>query len=406
MTARSYSVRAGKIVLLPFGLAIAAAAFVHAGSETKSLSIGLGASSRLGLDANIAGALADAGFRAEMASRQAQAPNEFPRLPDPLIALARDSFAADPLEVSSLRTLALGSVLPDDEARARRVMRLASQISKRDSITNLWLAQDYGRAGDVEAMLASFDHALRTNARAREFAMKPVVGALASDESYAPLGKLLAGHPEWEVDFWREFASNPVAAANAAEFFAGSGIPLDRVPDETREELYATLKREQRFDTLYSFAARDPVAKASEATLVAGKFVSTREGNPLGWTLHSRGNASAQVHRSTGELQIDARSGSFGVAADRIVRVEGDQTLVIAMAEAVPDNARLKLAVKCADEAKSELAVISLEPGDKNGEIRFTAGGCAFASLELSFIADSGRRDAFIRVARIEMRAT
>lgn len=406
MTARSHIVRAARIVLLPISLVIAAAAFVHAGSETEALSIGPGASSRLGLDANIVAALADGGFRAEMASRQAQAQNEFPRLPDPLIALARDSFAADPLEVSSLRTIALGSVLQDDEERARRVMRLASRISKRDSITNLWLAQDYGRVGDFEAMLASFDHALRTSPRVREFAMKPVVSALASKESHAQLGKLLAGRPEWEVDFWREFAINPVAAANAAEFFAGSGIPLDRIPEETRERLYANLKREQRFETLYNFAASDPVAKASEAALVAGKFVSAREGNPLGWTLHSRGNASAQVHRSTGELQIDARSGSFGIAADRIVRVEGNQALAIALAEPVPDNASLKLAVKCVDGAKSELAVISLEPGDKSGAVRFAAGECSFVSLELSFAADSGRRDAFIRVASIELRAT
>lgn len=405
MTARSHVVLAARIVLLPLSVAIAVAAFVHAGSETEAFSIGPNPSSRLGLDANVAAAVADSNFKAEMASRQAQAQTEFPRLSDSLIALARHSFAADPLEVSSLRTIALGGVLQDDEERARRVMRLAAQISKRDSITDLWLAQDYGRAGDIEAMLASFDHTLRTNVRAREFAMKPVVNALASEESYAPLGRLLAGRPEWEIDFWREFVSNPVAAANAVEFFAGSGIPLDRIPERARERFYATLKREKRFDTLYSLAARDPAAKVGGDALRAGKFVIADGGNPLGWTLHSQGNASAQIHRSTGELQIDARPGSFGVAADRIVRVEGNQELAIVLAEPLPDNVTLKLALTCMAEPRPELAAIVLGAGDKNGEIRVKASECSFATLALSFAADFGRRGAFIRVATIGSRA-
>lgn len=404
MTARSHVVRAARIALLPISLAVAAAAFVHAGSETEAFSIGPGASSRLGLDANIAAVLVDGGFRAEMVSRQAQAPNEFPRLPDPLIALARDSFAANPLEVSSLRTIALGNMLQHDEERARRVMRLASQISKRDTITNLWLAQDYGRAGDVEAMLASFDHALRTSARAREFVMKPVVNALASDESYAQLGKLLAGRPEWEVDFWREFANNPVATANAAEFLAGSGIPLDRIPEQNRELLYSNLKRSHQYDTLYGLAALDAGAKEGSAALAAGRFVTADGSNPLGWVLRSQGSFAARVHEKTGELQIDARAGSFGLAASRIVRVRGNYRLSVTMAEAVPEQAHVELAVNCTGDAGGELSRLILRSGEKNGELTFSSGKCEFASLQLSFTADPGRRDVLIRLADITLR--
>src|SRR5690606_31218528 len=122
--------------------------------------------------------------------------------------LARLSYSIDPLNVETLRTIALGHSLHEDQARARQIMRLASSLSKRDDITNMWLAQDYGRNGDAQRMLASFDHLLRTSRRARQGAIALVVNTLESDESHASFGKLLQQQPEWQSAFWAEFARN------------------------------------------------------------------------------------------------------------------------------------------------------------------------------------------------------
>jgi hypothetical protein len=390
-----------RLALLPVSLAVAGLSFLHAASEVEAVWLGEGAAGRLGLDAHIASAVVDSGFRVEMASRQQQTQSEFPPLPGSLIKLAQDSFAADPLEVTSIRTVALGSTLQHDEDRARRIMRLALQISKRDGITDLWLAQDYGRAGDVENMIATFDHALRISERAREFAMKAVVDALASEESHVPLGTLLARRPEWEDDFWEEFARNPVAAANATAFFVSSGLSVNRLPDVSRERFYMNLKRQGQFETLFRLVDLDSQAEQGQDAHGASAFTTADQGDPLGWTLRSQGNYAARINGKTGELQIDARAGSFGLAADRIIRGGGNLSIAIRMSEGVPENARLKLAARCASSLGPELGSVSLDRGEKAGQAVVSAANCDFVVLELSFAADPGRHDALFRIAQI-----
>lgn len=390
-----------RVAVALFGLAIAFAAFVHAASETERFPVGQNPPDRLGLDAHIAGAWVDAGFRSEMA-KNGQSQNQFPRMPEELIDLARRSYAVDPLEASLLRTIALGDVLQVDKQRADRLMRLAAEISKRDSITNLWLAQDYGRAGDVEAMIGAFDAALRTNVRAREFAMKPVVEALGSPESYASFAELLAKRPEWEWEFWREFARNPVGNANAVGFFRETGISVNQIPNDLRRNLYVNLKRSQNYQALNDLAALDSDARSGLQDLRDGKFVSIDSGNPLGWALYSRGNFAARLVGATRELQIDARSGSFAVAADRPARGGGRQRVTVGMAEPVPPNVGLELAVRCADSTRRKLAIVALETGDSGGQADFSSN-CDFVILELSFESEPGRQDALIRVASIAL---
>jgi hypothetical protein len=242
---------------------------------------------------------------------------------------------------------------------------------------------------------------LRTSARARDFAIKPLVEALASPESHAPLGRLLARKPDWEDQFWLEFARNPVSVPLAADFLENSSLTADRIPEGPRRELYTSLRQRSLFSTLYRVAALDRKAGAGSQELAAGKFVTTANGNALGWTLHSEGSFSVGVHQRTDELQIDARGGAFGIAADRVAPVDGSRRVTITMAEPVPSNAAVKLAVQCADGSKRELTSVSLRSGQRGGQAVFSADGCGFVNIELSFNVESGRRDALIRVARI-----
>src|SRR5690606_34330189 len=229
----SYAVKLAAI-LAAFCLALAA--FVHAASENGRVIFSPGSLGRSGLDAHVVGEIVDGAFRAETVSLQTQTlsegqanltseevaalsadpaalesllearrrmasqngSNEYPRLSGDLLALARLSYAVDPLNVRTVRSIALGNVLHVDAERARQLLQNASALSKRDEIVNLWLAQDYGRQGDVPRMLASFDHALRTSRRARESAISPLVALLSSAESQVMVGQLLRQQPQWE----------------------------------------------------------------------------------------------------------------------------------------------------------------------------------------------------------------
>lgn len=395
-----------RIALLPAGLLIAFFAFVNAASGVGALPFAaMGQPGWFGLNGHILSALADSGFKEELTRHEAEVRRgKLPRLSDQLMATARAAYAVNPLDAASLRTIALGSLLQSDEERARQLMRTAAQISKRDSMVDLWLAQDYGQLGDTDAMLASFDHALRTSISVRATTMKPVVETLADPASFAPLGKLLRLHPEWEDSFWREFVRNPVGLARSAAFLTTTRIPLDSLPDDLRQTLYANLKRADEFDVLFRLAALDPDITANAKALAAGRFVTVDQGDPLGWTLYSKGTAAAHVMPGSGVLEIDAQPGSFGTAAERTVKFRGAQTLAISLAERMPAQATLHLTGECADGSDAKLADIRLQEGEKGGEASFQPGSCHYGTLRLSFAVDEGRSVALLHVAGITLR--
>lgn len=391
--------RLARLALIPAGLVIAAASFVHAASEALPGAPGSDSIAE-SLNGQALTQLVDRGFGIEM-SRQTT-PGQLPQLSPTLLALAHKAYAVDPLEVSTIRTIGLGELLHKDKDRAREVMRLAAQISKRDSVTDLWLAQDYAQNNQIDGMTASFDQALRTSVRARESAMTPLVNMLANEDSYVPLGKLLDKRPEWEIDFWQEFVRNPVALQNSARFFARTGLPVDRLDSDARQRLYSNLKKSAQYETLFALASLDPTAKSDANSLAEGKFDTATD--PLGWSPHSEGDYASDANAASGELRIDARAGAFGVAADRIFRLDRPYQLSIRMAEAVPANATVELAAVCGNSERTKIARIVLAPGAREGAAAVPAGACAFADLQLSFTVNQGRQDAFIRVAGVSLR--
>lgn len=436
---------ATRLLLVPVALALAVLSFAHAASETGRATFPPGFFGPLGIDSHIIGEVVDRAFKAEMTALQSEAlakqgeisaedlaslaedpvalqrfieerersgapdsGDEYPRISAELLRLARLSYASDPLNALTLRTIALGHVQHEDPDRARRLMQLAARLSKRDTITNLWLAQDYGQRGNVEQMLNSFDHALRTSRSAREGAMGLVVGSLNSVESHKMLGDLLRQQPDWEDAFWIEFSRNPVAIANASAFFKNSGIPLQQIPEQRRPALYANLKRSGLYGALFELAGVDSAAGTGTGTGTQDSraigFDLADESNPLGWTFHSRGTFSTAVNRSTNELQIDARAGAFGLAADRVMRGGRDFEMALRMADPVPPSVGVTLSATCVDGQKRELANVALSPGDKDGTETVQARECDFMSLDLSFEVEQGRRNPLIRIASIDLR--
>lgn len=390
-----------RIGLVVGGLMVAAAAFVQASSEAAPGLLESNWPLRSSLNANELTELVDSRFRVEM-SQATDSSGQLPQLSPSLVQLAREAYARDPLQASNLRTIAVNELGQGNEERARQLMRLAQRMSKRDEVVNLWLARDYGISRDADAMTASFDYALRTSARAREVAIRPVVvNALANEESHVPLGELLSKQPEWEGAFWREFVQNPVAFDNAETFFSNSGISVDRIPLEDRRTLYANLKALGRFDTLRRLAALDPEARSTIDALASGRFVTADEGNPLAWTLHSRGTFGTTVRGEPTVLEIDARGGSFGLAAERVVEAGRNIRLAISMAEPVPANATIKLSLICPGESSTTLGEISLGPGERSGEELVDARACPDAALALSFSVAEGRSAALMQVARV-----
>lgn len=391
------------IILVP-ALALAGASLVHASSEASPLALGAALRNHTALSANSTASLADRAFRAQVV-RQTQGGDALAAgaMSAPAAALAEQAFAVDPVEASTLRSIALGIVAPRNEERGARAMELVAATSKRDTLTNIWLAQKAGQAGDFAAMVANLDLSLRSSNRAREVVLKPLVELLARPESHAPVSALLAADPDWEADFWREFVRNPVSVAAAAQFFRNSRVPLAKLTADNRAELFANLRGTGAYADLFALAALDPQFGDPAADLTSGRFVAEDRTTPLGWRMNSDGRFAARVVPASGELQIDARSDSQGLAAERVVAIDRPHSLTIRLAQPLPADVALAVTARCA-EGDAELGSVDLGPDERSGEVRIVPGACRFITLGLAYRNQSRRRDALIQIASIALR--
>ena len=363
------------------GVALAGAAFVHAASESTPVMAAQMNLPTTSLTAQINSDLADAAFRLFVA-QSAEAGDTDPQgAPADVVAKARAAFAVDPTESIVMRILSVGGT-PDEATRAAALDQVW-RVTKRDALVTLWLAQYAGSQEDIDGMVDRFDAALRTSERTRERSLGPLLQVLAVDEGVEKLGELVAQGPNWEADFWHAFVRNPIALARAQVFFEQSGLSIDRVPSEDRTDLYANLTAAGQFDALYAQAGSDSEVGPA-GSLAEGTFSAEREGHPLDWVTRSDGNFSTDLGRSGGQLLIDAEPGSFGDAAQRVIRNPRGGTLEMALADGVPDGARLTLTAGCAGVRDSRLAQIVLNEGQQSGSATLGSADCGFRRLNLA----------------------
>ncbi len=386
-------------VLAGIAVPVAAASAYHAASEVRVDVPQAPVLVSSGLGSTVAAASVERDFRQALA--EAAADGELAAgniITDGLYSRAEQAFLADPLDMAMIRIMTIGRIASEAPGRAIALLEAATLISKRDPLTNLWLAQNFAQAGDVDKMLASLDLAMRASPRAREAAIPILVNTLNDNRSFAPLGELLEREPEWEEEFWSNFVKNPVGLENSSEFFAATGMTTTRFDQTLRSQLYANLRQQELFRDLAFFADTNS-ANANED----GAFPAVQNGAPFGWMVYSDGSFSTRIRPDTGELEVDAEAAAAGLIAERIVGVRDSDVLTVRMAQEVPANADLEATVSCADEQGAELASAKLGPGDNTASVTLGAQSCDFAFLRVQMTIEPGRRNSLIRIAEIDV---
>ncbi len=205
--------------------------------------------------------------------------------PDLVADLANRALRADPLETDSLRLLALVADAKGDTSRARSLMELAAQYSKRDVRVQSWLLNQRLLDGDLDGALKSADFMLRTWPEARSIA-EPLLVALSSDpDAVKPVVALLQTNPPWRSWFVTTFPGQVEDPAPLETFFkdlkAGPAPP-------SKDEVNAYLKRLLdlgEFQTAY--AARVDFSSPGWVETLGqvnnGGFEQPVDGLPFGW---------------------------------------------------------------------------------------------------------------------------
>ena len=370
------------LVLTFVGAALGALSIAHAASEAFPYTLGQQFDSPTSLTANANARYVDRASRTWVAEQLvAEQSGQRASFPEDLVERAKRSFAVDPAHASTIRAVAVGYTAPRSETAGRKAMELAWQVDKRDLTNTLWLAQQHGRDADIGGMVQLLDAALRTRRLARDTAITPLLNAMVYPESHSLIADLLARNPDWEGAFWEEFVDNQIAISNADAFFANTSAELSDIEPAGRLRIYSNLQRLGDFQTLVELANAEVRGGIREP----GRGAEFRRDatNPFGWRYFSNGDFSTRV-TGPNNLEIESLSGSFGVVAERLVKLDGLSSMSIATQGLVPEGGRLKFELHCVSPQDTVLATMLLTADAARSSAEIAVQNCAIAAASIA----------------------
>lgn len=302
--------------------------------------------------------------------------------------LARHGFALEPLSAEAVRMTALDLDMSGDRARARKVMRLVTALSKRDRIANFWLVEDYGRLQNLPAILEKYDWTLRTSRSVQEVLFPVMVQSLTDPIFIAPYHDLLRSNPPWAPDFWQRLVRSKGSLVNAARLRArlgsGAGASLGEQDAELSNQLVKNGHLTEAFSLRQSLLGNEANGKTMEL-IANADFAKQPFLPPFDWELLSDGEYGAAIDSEQGQLIVSAVPDASGVAARQLVKAPpGNYRLQVQLAQNKLESTELRVDVRCAQAPRATNRVASLPITGKNNTLDLTlgGGGCGFFWIE------------------------
>lgn len=324
------------------------------------------------------------------------------------IALARRAYAAEPLSITAVRNLALIASADGNTETARRLMRDAVRLSRRDLSVNGWLIRDYGERGEVPAALAAYDHALRTSSAGQEVLMPAMFNALASPALVEPLIGLLRAEPPWAAPFWREAPKYPPALVNVAKIRVALATEGMHGDDNRDLALLRALTAEHEFaaaETLFDAVADSPLAP--QELLRNTEFARPARFEPFDWRLFFETLISAEIVPLDGVMRIDSFADGSGLVAHQLVAlVPGAYTLSIEARDwDALDAGALVANLRCAEEGGGpKSGPIPISQPNFTARLTVPGEGCTYFWFELHARAQPQRRDNTVVLDSVRLR--
>lgn len=218
--------------------------------------------------------------------------------------LGRQALREDATAVAAATALAINAQVQGNVASARRLMRYAHSLSRRELQVELWLIEDSVGRGDIAEALRHYDIALRTSRPAAELLYPVLAQAIAEPSVRRELVRTLSARPAWAdsfTDYASTMGSNPQATAVLLSELTRSGVHVSEgasaatigglIAQGHVNEAWAL------YTSLYRFARRDNVRN--------GRF-STRTlfPSPFDWTTVDQPGVAT-------DLQFDGKGGVF-----------------------------------------------------------------------------------------------
>lgn len=147
------------------------------------------------------------------------------------VPLAVNALLADPTASGAATALGIAYALRGKEVAADRAIHYAEHLSRRDTITQLWLIERAVARGDVPGALRHYDLLLRRVAQLRPSLYPILVGAATQPEVARALRTLLLRRANWTTEFVGQFAyqqKDPVALDAVTRGYLNLRVPAER----------------------------------------------------------------------------------------------------------------------------------------------------------------------------------
>ena len=322
-------------------------------------------------------AIAARRIKAELAKKQGTFPDS---ISPPLKMLAESAFRSEPMTPQAIAVMALAATGP---AR-RELMKMAFDLSRRETLVTGWMIVDSATREDVSSLLDYYDTMLRTNSESGEIIIPAMIQALAKTDSIAPFRTKLSPSPPWSDRFWTKAAENAEALDNAVVL---------------REALYSKTEQSNIYRDaalIYALINNNKFEKAKKLfelfskpagdgnIIQNGNFKRIPQYPPMDWQLFSTGEYGATIDKS--RLNLSIIPSSSGLFARQLIELPRETVgLEIKGSWTGSQDDLLVFDLYCSEDIldKPRKITIPFEAGTMRRTIDNTNNSCDYFWLEI-----------------------
>lgn len=329
-----------------------------------------------------------------------------PEVVDPAAyQLARSAYSSEPLNPVALRMMALEMAESGKDEAAQRLMELTSQLSKRERVANIWLAQRFANAGENEKALSHYDMLLRTSRAAVQQIVPVLTANMADEEMVGPVAQLMRRDPPWAFVFWNRLVRTTPALANAAKLrlqLADTNISTNTESDAL---LVSNLIAAGQFENGLKLARSLNRLDIEQGGISNASFAALPKLAPADWELVSEGERGASIDaRGDGNLLISALPGASGLVARQLVQIpNGRQSLSVTGLSGLDGGAAVMLQLSCAS-GESSAAVAQITATQDTDQATQFNSNCEYSWLEIAIDNSDNDAPADVMIGAVELK--
>lgn len=249
------------------------------------------------------------------------------------IELGRSTLRLAPLTPRSLWLVGRGLEIKGDLPGARRAMRQAERISRRDGAVELWLGADNLRRGDIAAGLRSFDLLMRSDRDAASQIMPRLSLIILAPEGRRHLMPYISAKNPWLPELMRAAVENLPRAAPIATLLIDRGKKAPDLP--ALYPAYSDLIKRLIAERAYPQALRlHPLLPGADGASLrdvgaVGDGAPGKGYPPFIWDFPDSSDQGGNIVGVADGVGLDlfGSPGTIGVAAGKLVAPQGASAL-------------------------------------------------------------------------------